>query len=91
MPHFNQTMDRVIGTLMGLAAGDKIGGPVLMALLHSESLHENITYNQRIPLDGWRLPWGTLGMDSHIRSHKENHRVIWLPYLLLPHSRLPNP
>ncbi|GAB5494300.1 MAG: hypothetical protein Phog2KO_45150 [Phototrophicaceae bacterium] len=33
--------DRVIGTLLGLASGDRIGGPLRMALYLSESLIEN--------------------------------------------------
>lgn len=32
--------DRVIGVLLGLAAGDRIGGPIRMALHVAESLHE---------------------------------------------------
>lgn len=33
--------DRVVGTLIGLASGDRIGGPLRMALCLSESLIEN--------------------------------------------------
>jgi len=34
----DDTRERVIGLLLGLAAGDRIGGPVRMALLVAESL-----------------------------------------------------
>ena len=33
--------DRISGTLMGLAAGDRIGGPLQFALRLAESLAEN--------------------------------------------------
>ncbi len=32
--------DRTIGVLLGLAAGDRIGGPVRMAQRVAENLHE---------------------------------------------------
>ena len=32
--------DRIVGVLFGLAAGDRIGGPVRMALMLAESLGE---------------------------------------------------
>jgi len=39
--------DRVIGVLLGLAAGDRIGGPVRMALAVAESLRDRGTFDPK--------------------------------------------
>ena len=41
------TEDRVIGVLLGLAAGDRIGGPVRMALAVAESLRDRGTFDPK--------------------------------------------
>jgi ADP-ribosylglycohydrolase len=38
MPSMDETLNRVKGIIFGLAAGDKIGGPLRMALQIAESL-----------------------------------------------------
>jgi ADP-ribosylglycohydrolase len=40
MPEMQDHEDRIVGTLLGLVAGDRIGGPVRMAILVAESLRE---------------------------------------------------
>ncbi|MCA9755172.1 MAG: ADP-ribosylglycohydrolase family protein [Candidatus Eisenbacteria bacterium] len=48
--------DRVRGILLGLAAGDRIGGPIRMALFVAESLHERQGF-ERADLEARYLEW----------------------------------
>lgn len=54
----SECKDRVLGTLLGLAAGDRIGGPVRMALRVAESLHDQGRFDAldigRRYLEWWR-------------------------------------
>ena len=44
--HETDLQDRITGTLLGLAAGDRIGGPLQFALRLAESLIENAGFNR---------------------------------------------
>ncbi|MCK5826408.1 MAG: hypothetical protein KAG93_05195, partial [Desulfuromusa sp.] len=48
--------DRTMGVLLGLAAGDKIGGPIRMALRVAESLRDQDGFN--IPTSGYVISIG---------------------------------
>jgi ADP-ribosylglycohydrolase len=48
--------DRVTGVLLGLAAGDRIGGPVRMALIVAESLHKGDCFDPH-DIAGRYLDW----------------------------------
>lgn len=45
-PEQTELQDRITGTLLGLAAGDRIGGPLQFALRLAESLIENAGFNR---------------------------------------------
>ena len=45
-PEQTEFQDRITGTLLGLAAGDRIGGPLQFALRLAESLIENAGFNR---------------------------------------------
>ena len=56
--------DRIRGSLLGLAAGDRIGGPTRMALLLGESLTENRGYVSTDVEQRYVNWWSTEGFDT---------------------------
>src|SRR5258706_9019392 len=56
--------DRVRGTLVGLAAGDRIGGPLRMALCLAESLVERRRFDREDLLGRYLAWWREEGFDT---------------------------
>jgi len=56
--------DRARGILLGLAAGDRIGGPLRMALCLAESLAESKGFTREDILRRYLAWWGVEGFDS---------------------------
>jgi len=70
MRRHSKLQDRVKGVLLGLAAGDRIGGPTRMATLLGESLIENSTFERndvgRKYFDWWEID----GLDAGLVNNK---------------------
>jgi ADP-ribosylglycohydrolase len=56
--------DRVRGVLVGLAAGDRIGGPLCMALCLAESLAEGREFSRKDILNRYLVWWREGGFDT---------------------------
>lgn len=61
--------DRIAGTLFGLAAGDKIGGPIRMALQLSNSLLNRQAFDIEDVLAHYMHWWKTVGFDTGPVAH----------------------
>jgi len=59
-----ETQDRVKGVLLGLAAGDRIGGPTQMASLLGQSLAENSTFVSKDVAINYVDWWTEKGFDT---------------------------
>ena len=66
----HQIQDRVKGVLLGLAAGDRIGGPTQMATLLGESLVEDSTYVSKNLEKKYIDWWSERGFDTGNVSEK---------------------
>lgn len=66
----SQLIDRIEGVLLGLAAGDRIGGPIKMATLLAESLIANSTYDSSDVEKRYIEWWSQDGFDTGIVSEK---------------------
>ena len=56
--------DRISGVLYGLAAGDRIGGPIAMAMCLSESLLTRRIFDLSDILDRYLVWWTESGFDT---------------------------
>ena len=66
----SQLRDRVEGVLLGLAAGDRIGGPIKMAILLADSLISNSAYDSSDVEKRYIEWWNQNGFDTGIVSEK---------------------
>jgi ADP-ribosylglycohydrolase len=62
--------DRIRGAWLGLAAGDRIGGPLKMALCLGNSLLERQAFNEQAILDKYLDWWRTEGFDTGLVVYK---------------------
>jgi ADP-ribosylglycohydrolase len=62
--------ERIKGAWLGLAAGDRIGGPLRMALCLGETLLSHTAYNHEAILDNYLSWWRSEGFDTGLIVHK---------------------
>lgn len=63
-------LERIKGAWLGLAAGDRIGGPVRMALCLAETLLSLKAFNDEAVLDSYLNWWRSEGFDTGLVVHK---------------------
>src|SRR5580698_6966680 len=64
MKHSPGDQDRARGVLIGLAAGDRIGGPIRMALRLAESVIEQCRFNREDVVKRYLNWWEEEGYDA---------------------------
>jgi ADP-ribosyl-[dinitrogen reductase] hydrolase len=75
MPSMDETLNRVKGILFGLAAGDKIGGPLRMALQTAESLVQCNGFDVDNVAGRYLAWWKQEGFDTGPTADKVFQRV----------------